>query len=284
MKDFKAYLAEQKYRSSTIKGHIENIRRFTGWYNGKGHELATYQTLLLFIRRWKSRGVSKATLNLHLQSLEKYFDYLISCGIRKDNPARGLRLKTGGKRVLQDLLSEEELQEIYSVYANRPPWTFKGEKSKASHRKNVVILGFLVFQGLATGELAIIERGHIDLHRGTLYAAGTHRSASRILPLHAGQIIGIEHYLSNLPAEQNHLFSGSIRSSLTWLMTVLRRSTPVKNAQQLRHSVIMNRVRRYGIRKAQYLAGHKYVSSTERYRQEDLEELTGQLEKYHPLK
>ena len=41
----------------------------------------------------------------------------------------------------------------------------------------------------------------------------------------------------------------------------------------------MNRVRRYGIRKVQYLSGHKYVSSTERYRQEDLEELTGQLEK-----
>ena len=61
-------------------------------------------------------------------------------------------------------------------------------------------------------------------------------------------------------------------------------TTPVKNAQHLRQSVVMNRVLRYGIRKVQYLSDHKYISNTELYRQEDLEELTGQLEKYLPLK
>jgi integrase/recombinase XerD len=31
------------------------------------------------------------------------------------------------------------------------------------------------------------------------------------------------------------------------------------------------------------MAGHKYVSSTERYQQNNLDKLQGQLEKYHPL-
>ncbi len=36
--------------------------------------------------------------------------------------------------------------------------------------------------------------------------------------------------------------------------------------------------------KVQYMAGHKYVSSTERYRTDNPEDLQKELEKYHPLK
>ena len=38
------------------------------------------------------------------------------------------------------------------------------------------------------------------------------------------------------------------------------------------------------VREVQYMAGHKYVSSTERYRTDNLEDLQKELEKYHPLK
>ena len=38
------------------------------------------------------------------------------------------------------------------------------------------------------------------------------------------------------------------------------------------------------LRQVQYMAGHKYVSSTERYQLNNLDKLQSKLEKYHPLK
>ena len=53
---------------------------------------------------------------------------------------------------------------------------------------------------------------------------------------------------------------------------------------QIRASVITNWLQHYNLREVQYMAGHKYVSSTERYRTDNLENLQKELEKYHPLK
>jgi integrase/recombinase XerD len=53
---------------------------------------------------------------------------------------------------------------------------------------------------------------------------------------------------------------------------------------QIRASTITNWLKHYNLREVQYMAGHKYVSSTERYRMDTLEDLQKELEKYHPLK
>jgi len=39
----------------------------------------------------------------------------------------------------------------------------------------------------------------------------------------------------------------------------------------------------HNLRQVQYMAGHKHVSSTERYAMNNLEELKTEVEKYHPL-
>ena len=57
----------------------------------------------------------------------------------------------------------------------------------------------------------------------------------------------------------------------------------IKNAQQIRASVISNWLKDYNIREVQYMAGHQYISSTERYLQDDLEGLQEMIEKLHPV-
>ena len=52
---------------------------------------------------------------------------------------------------------------------------------------------------------------------------------------------------------------------------------------QIRASVTTNWLKHYKLREVPYRAGHKYVSSTERYRMDILEDLQKELEKYHPL-
>jgi len=57
----------------------------------------------------------------------------------------------------------------------------------------------------------------------------------------------------------------------------------VKNANQVRASVITKWLKSYNLREVQYLAGHRYISSTENYLQNDMEGLAEEINKYHPL-
>ena len=90
--------------------------------------------------------------------------------------------------------------------------------------------------------------------------------------------------------ETDRLFIGaggncySLSNLMTPLMARVRKmNTKVQHAQQLRASVITGWVKVYSLRKAQYLAGHRYLSSTEWYLKNDLEGLQEAIHHYHPL-
>lgn len=72
---------------------------------------------------------------------------------------------------------------------------------------------------------------------------------------------------------------------IDFLMKQLRKSNPkLKNADQIRASVIVKWLKQYNLREVQYLAGHRFISSTEAYRQSDVQqEITEKVNKYHPL-
>ncbi|WP_222943951.1 hypothetical protein [Pedobacter sp. N36a] len=52
---------------------------------------------------------------------------------------------------------------------------------------------------------------------------------------------------------------------------------------QIFYSVITEWLKEKDLRTVQYMAGHKYVSSTERYQTTTLEDLKEALNKHHPL-
>lgn len=285
---FQKYLQEQKLRESTIKGHLQDLERFKKWCTVKSinYHKVTYNELLKFIQDAQQREVSKSSINIHLNSISKYYDYLVKSGERKDNPGKELRLKNNGKRVLQHLLTAQELEEIYTSYQSKPEWSFiKGKKSKYTHQRNSVILGLMIYQGIQTTELKKIEKTHINLLQGTVYMPSAGRSNNRILKLHARQIIPIQQYLQAIEKEQEKLFICKISAVMMWLITTLKKNNEkIRDAQQIRSSVIMNWLKQYNIRQVQYMAGHKYISSTEKYKQEDLQDLQTALNLFHPLK
>jgi integrase/recombinase XerD len=78
--------------------------------------------------------------------------------------------------------------------------------------------------------------------------------------------------------------SDDIKNSFLHLVYNLRRTNPkLINAQQIRQRVITLWLKTKDLRTTQYMAGHRYVSSTERYQVNNLDELYKQLELYHPL-
>jgi len=292
---FEKYLRQNKLMESTVRGHLQDMERFKKWCKKRNTNYinADYNELLEFIRETRARGVSKSSINIHLNSISKYYEYLTEQGERNDNPAKDLRLKNTGKKVLQHLLTTQELEEIYTSYANKPEWSFSKEKSKQSHLRNTVIIGLIIYQGIQTQELKKIEKTHLNLLQGTIYIPSSCRSAGRILKLNAKQIIPIQQYLQTTGTNQERLFNCKINPVVFWLMTTLRKenekacgehSRTIKEAGQIRSSVIINWLRQHNIRQVQYMAGHKHIGSTERYKQEDLQDLQLQLNLFHPLK
>lgn len=283
--NFKEYLQKQKFAHSTIREHIKNIERFKQWCETKtiNCNQATYKDLLNYINYQYSRNNSKQTINIRLTSIKKYYNYLLDIKQRKDNPASELRVKDVRRTVIQDILTPKQLDEIYQEYINRPVWSFTTKRGKKAHKRNQIVLGLMIYQGLYTGELKKLEVKHIDLTKGKIYIPSTRRSNSRILKLQAIQIIPLQQYLKTINATK--LFTENIHGIISGLMKDLCKTYPhIKSTRQLRSSVIIHWLKQYNIRQVQYMVGHRYIKSTERYKQEDLSDLQSQLEKYHPLK
>ncbi len=68
------------------------------------------------------------------------------------------------------------------------------------------------------------------------------------------------------------------------MFKAIRRQNPeILHPKQIRASVITYWLKNHNLRQVQYMAGYKYISSTERYQLNNLDELQSKQEKFHPL-
>jgi site-specific recombinase XerD len=76
----------------------------------------------------------------------------------------------------------------------------------------------------------------------------------------------------------------NLKNSVYHLFRAVNRINPaIKSAKQIRASMITHLQKTHNLRQVQDMAGHRYVSSTERYQLNNLEGLKDQVDKYHPL-
>ncbi len=71
---------------------------------------------------------------------------------------------------------------------------------------------------------------------------------------------------------------------LSILVTHLKQmNTKVKSIDQIRASVIVHWLKLYNLRKVQIMAGHRYISSTENYKANNLDDLKEDIKNFHPF-
>ena len=300
---FENYLLEQeKYRQSTISSHLQNINRFLEWMNKSNIQEAEnvqYNDLLDYVQQEKERQIDTATINLRLASISKYFEFLKQEGAINRNPARTLRIKGKLKTIIQQPLKYADLEKLYHDYKAliKEVPTHIQEKSTLAHQRNIIVVGLLIWQGLHSGELEKLETNHINLNEGIIYIPSTARSNSRELKLSTQQILTLHTYIhggvrdrlkrnSSPPSGEleGALFAGNLHNIINLLLEELKGiNLQIKNAQHIRASVILHWLRQYNKRQVQYMAGHKYIGSTELYEVQEMESLTGALSKHHPF-
>ena len=300
---FKDYLIAKRFMQSTINGHLQNVGYFLKWWEspscgGVGEvENVQYTDLLNYVNYEQKQNKDVSTINLRISSISKYFEFLKEEGLVNRNPARTLRIKGKAKTIIQNPLSYDELLQVYNGYKSitkAVPNHIK-EKSDLAHQRNIIIVGLLIWQGLHSGEIEKLEVNHINLNEGIIYIPSTTRSNSRELKLSSQQIITLHTYIHGGTREKaslnpskggtlDRLFFGNLHNIVQLLIEELKGiNLQIKNAQHIRASVILYWLRQHNKRQVQYMAGHKYIHSTEAYEMQELETLTDQLTKHHPF-
>lgn len=289
LKDFENYLRAEGQRLNTINSNTGSVSLFLDWTREEqiSYLLVSYSDLLAFINHNKERGNTRHTINQKLQGIKHFYNHLQKAGKVEHNPCEELRIKGVIRRQPHDLLEWEELERLYQYF---PEGNITGKRNK-------VILGMIIYQGLHSGEVATLEVRDVKLEEGKVYVPKVARSNSRTLKLEPAQILQLQKYITQVRPvilaitgkESDKLFISTgdghrLDNSLTRLIKKAREVHPkVKSVKQIRASVITYWLTKWGIRQVQYMSGHRYVSSTERYRTDLLESLQEQIDELHPL-
>ena len=303
LQGFDSYLQKLGNSKDTIRHKLNYIAYFFNWMLSEHLEPneTTYNDLLNFIDYCKLEGKSIKLINRKLSSIRNYYDFLKKQNQNITNPATNLNLKGIKQKLPSNIIDFTELEKLYQSY----------QTTDNRDKRNKIILGLLIYQAVTTEELKQLEPNHLKLKEGKIYIPGNRRRNSRNLELKPFQILDLYEYQNEIrptildeirkprPARkpdkinnarlENQLFisingSENIKNSLLHMFNAIRKQNPeILHPKQIRASTITYWLKNYNLRQVQYMAGHKYVSSTERYQLNNLDSLQNKLDKYHPL-
>jgi len=301
---YEEYLLQNDYSKTTIKHNLISVAKFTKWLQRKRLNAIEidYKDSLTYIKHLQGKKISVRTINIELTNLRKYFNYLIEINQRTQSPIEDVTVKGAVKRVLHNLLEADELEDLYYSYETESFNKYANINAKHSAKRNKIIIGLLVYQGLNTTNLKSLLVEHLELYKGKIYIPSTRRSNSRTMELKSWQVLDLLEYINEIRpkiTKKNNLDppDGEAGSEQLFIpqnsfndlvrIGIFRRlkkiNYKVVNVHHLRASVIVNWLGQYNLRKVQYLAGHKYISSTEKYKQNNLENLHEAINEFHPL-
>ena len=276
--NFTEYLQAKNYSVATIATYNKYITPFLQWLAAESIPPAsfTYNDLVDFMRHCDASGKTQRTVSGMLGVIRHYCNYQVSENKRTDNPASGLFIRGRGRKLPSGLLEMEELESLFEQY--------RVQLHVALRKK--ILLGLLIWQGMTTGELSRLKIKDLWLEKGKILVRGTKRTNERLLPLQAVQLTDLQDYLKQNRSREERLFTDgkNLQNIMQYMFEQLKKiNVRVVNAKQIRSSVITHWLKHHSLRQVQYMAGHKYVSSTERYQLTMLDDLQQSLRQHHPM-
>lgn len=286
--EVKEYL-KSRYAPETAKAYQREIEIYLS--NCPGAAKAGYKEVFNYIGQLRNRYKNSKTIRRILCTLKAYYDYLNVTNQRKDNPTAAIRLRDQVNHdiQLQDFFSPAELEQLLH----------KEERYALLSERNKVLMSLLIYQGLQPRELAELKTSDLNLIEGTVYVKSQVNTNSRTLSLKSNQILLFQHYEQTIRkqllngSESNQLLIGLRGSPLLTVDIIVHVISHYKglfhhrkvSCKTIRGSVITNLLKAGNeLRAVQVFAGHKKISSTEKYKQNQVEILHSIIQRQHPMK
>ena len=309
---FKQYLQSQDLSQATIKQYNYYLLDYLTWLDKDKieAETATSKDVMAYLKHLQTKGQANKTRNYRLRAIKHFYDWKIEGKQLEYNPARQIKLRGTKTKTLYPVLSRQELELLHTEYQIPEPNASNSnrnwfERSRLSKQRNKVLIGLMVNQGITTAEAGKIELKDLNLRAGKLHIKGSRKSNPRDLELKPHQIMDLMEYQLRIRAELLELQSNPNTQYLflavpgvgkrstqsngqlqVWkgLRNELRKRQPkLINFKQIRASVIVLWLKQYNLREVQYMAGHRYVSSTEAYLNAQIDDLQADIDRFHPI-
>lgn len=304
MQNIIPYFETLAYSIKSAKRSIGEIEAYIQWCNENElqSEYARYTEILKYIQHLQEeRGLKQITISKYMLSIKHYYRYLIQEHIIEQNPIQYLEIKGVKRQAYHSIFTNEELELLYLNFPlSKQDQNLNNksiDKTYLCSRRNKAMLGFFIFQGVNSAMIKKLQIGDVDLRKGIVKLPQTRKSNVRTLKLDSVQIMDLMEYITTIRNElirQTEKYTDDLFISLGSkpdLQNVLSKLSKKLKKQdqkftgfnQIRASRITYWIQTENLREAQYRAGHKYLSSTEKYKVHDIESLALAIEKFHPL-
>jgi integrase/recombinase XerD len=289
--DFEHFLQQKGIIPKTISRHQREVSKYENWLAvclDKTPENATKNDILDYLAHIKElRKLNNTTQNIILQKLKNYYTYLAQeQGV--SNITYFIKIRGTVRRHLAPIFTDDELNLLCDAFYYHTQ-QYQPNRKELYHypdqtallRGYYIALTLMCCQALHVGEIENLTAADFDLRKATVTIHEHRKGADRTLQLEALQIgVLMQHF-----ANQNDTPIMPNRNHFEKLNLMLKPLFPkFKDFRQLRTSRITHWLRLHGLRKTQYLAGHKSINATEKYLSNDFETLKSDMDNFHPLK
>lgn len=308
--NFKQYLQSQGKSKSTIESYQSYILDFISFLDRDGTEVenVTAKEVMHYLGHLQRKGLENVTRRVRLGVIKSFFNYQMNLELREDNPVAHIKIRGADGRKLYPLLLPADLDKLFTSYEipkkddERSKFNWF-EPYRLGRIRNKSILSLLFNQGLTTSEVKRIELDDLKLREGMIHIKGSRNSSDRDLELKSSQVLDLMEYTfttrkellvhqANKDVKQLFLSipvagKKSDNTSLQVFKVLTRDLKALDlsfiNFKQVRTSVITQWLKLHNLRQVQYMAGHRFVSSTERYLVNQMEDLQADVDEFHPF-
>jgi len=250
----------------------------------------THKIISEYLLELKKKDFKNSTISRRYSALNQFFNFEVNESRLNENPMDRIE-RISSKRVLPDVLSEEEVEEILIYVRNSV--NIGSESKKKKSLRTACLVEVLYATGMRVSELITLKLSDLRLSRRILNVIGK-GSKQRIIPITSRAHDIIVKWMNYIPENSIYLFpsygiNGHItRDSVNKLLADISLNTNIDRKRltphKLRHAFathIMNRGA--DLRVVQELLGHSSISTTEIYTHILDTRLVDLLKKSHPL-
>ena len=283
--------AERNASPHTLRAYRRDLEGFAGFLAKRGSALAQAapEDVRAYLARLAQRGMSPRSTARHLSSLRQFHRFLVTEGVREDDPLTSIDSPRLG-RPLPKILSEDEVRRLIEAAAELP---------EVERVRLVAILEVLYAAGLRVSELAALPVSALARDGRVLTVRGK-GDKERLVPLSAPARAALEAWRAvrarSLPEGRTSRFMFPSRaagghitpSRIAQLLKALapraglnpRRLSP----HVLRHAFASHLVDRGAdLRSVQQMLGHADISTTQIYTHVAGDRLQRLVQESHPL-